>query len=89
LRPQDALFDLGEGRFGVVLLADGPLSQDAGDGIAQRLRTTLQGTVAATLPKETVRICAGFHIPDPATAAAPGSLVDKGLSTLGAQMTAR
>jgi GGDEF domain-containing protein len=88
LRPQDALFDLGEGRFGIVLLADGPLPHEAGDGITQRLRTTLQDTVAATLPKETVRICAGFHIPDPAKAAAPGSLVDEGLRALGAQMTA-
>lgn len=87
LRPQDAFFDLGQGRFGIVLLTDAPLSRSAADGVTQRLRAALQGAVSATLPEEALHICAGFHIPDPSAATAPGTLVDEGLAALGTQMT--
>jgi len=83
LRAEDALFDLGEGRFGIVLLTDAPLSRETADGITQRLRAALQSALATTLPGQATCIRAGVHIPDPCAAAAPATLLAQGLAALG------
>lgn len=52
LRPEDRLFELGAGRFGVLVAANGAFTEDAVQRVAHRLRIAAESSVAATLPRD-------------------------------------
>ncbi|MFU8836036.1 diguanylate cyclase domain-containing protein [Roseovarius autotrophicus] len=67
LRAGDSLFDLGEGRFGVLLGASATYNPGSGGRVAQRLGQVAQSAAGAILPTDGIRVCATIIVARPGT----------------------
>lgn len=82
LRQGDGLFDLGQGRFAVVLVTSGGPLREAAQRVTRRLQATLRETVDAMIPSDAVHVRACFRLENPDRSGAAREIIAHGLAAL-------
>jgi GGDEF domain-containing protein len=83
LRPEDRLFDLGQGRFGVLLAADRSLTGAAIRQIAHRLELAALAATSAMLASDALGISSSVEMIQPRARPVTPATIGNTLATLG------
>lgn len=83
LRPEDRLFDLGQGRFGVLLATDRPLTEADARQVAHRLEGAARAATGAMLGSDALGISSTVEMIPPRARPVTAATISNALATLG------
>jgi GGDEF domain-containing protein len=83
LRPEDRLFDLGQGRFGVLLAADRSLIDASARQIAHRLEVAALAATSAMLASDALGVSSAVAMIQPRARPVTAATISNTLATLG------